>query len=303
MNSCLLTGLTHAIWQGRGLVAGYIPALAQVDINKFGVAMATVDGSVFSYGDAHTAFSMQSISKVFSLLLATKHVGDALWTRVGREPSGSAFNSLVQLEYENGIPRNPFINAGAIVVSDVLQQCCASGTSPSNGVLDFLRKESGNQNIFIDEIVAKSEAETGFRNYALANFMKSMGNIQSPVDTVLTEYFRQCSIAISCADLATAGLILARHGRDATGAQYIKPHHAKRVQAIMMTCGTYDAAGEIAYTIGLPCKSGVGGGILAIFPRVGSVAVWGPGLDPKGNTVAGVEFLRLLTKDSEFSVF
>lgn len=289
-------------FQGAGKVADYIPALAKIDPSKFGVAMATVDGSVFSHGDAATPFSMQSISKVFSLIIASKYVGDEIWTRLGREPSGSSFNSLVQLEFENGIPRNPFINAGAIVVTDILRDCVDS-CSPCTSVLQLLRQESGNPTIGVNEEVAESEAATGHRNFALAHFMKSMNNIRNPVDVVLSEYFKQCSIEISCIDLAKAGLLLARHGRDVNGAHYIKPHHAKRIQAIMMTCGTYDAAGEIAYSIGLPCKSGVGGGMLAVFPRVGCVAVWGPGLDAKGNTVAGVEFLRLLTKRSQFSVF
>lgn len=290
--------------QGKGKVADYIPALSAVDPDQFGVAMATIDGSVFSHGDAAIPFSIQSVSKVFALILATKHIGDNMWQRVGREPSGTGFNSLIQLELENGIPRNPFINAGAIVVTDELRkQAKKNSNSTCTSVLEFLRSESGSSSIRVDEDVARSEQETGHRNYALAHFMKSMGNIHNPVEEVLTEYFRHCSIAITCEELAKASLILARHGKDVTGAQYMKPHHTKRIQAIMMTCGTYDAAGEIAYRIGLPCKSGVGGGLLAVLPRVGCVAVWSPGLDPKGNSVAGVEFLRVLNKLSGFSIF
>ena len=302
--------------KGAGRVADYIPELAKVDPRQFGATMVTVDGSVFSVGDANVPFSIQSVSKVFSLMLAMTHVKDDLWSHVGKEPSGNPFNSLVQLEHENGIPRNPFINAGAIAVTDVLQNHCTescklsrdiSAPHPIEGasqaVLELLRFLSGNPLISVDEAVAASEQQTGHRNYALAHFMASCGNILNPVDVVLHEYFRQCSVAMSCRDLAGEGLLLARQGRDATGEELLDARLCKRIQALMMTCGTYDSAGETAYRIGLPCKSGVGGGILAIFPRVGAVAVWSPGLDDFGNSVAGVAFLDRLTTRSGFSVF
>lgn len=275
--------------------------------------MATIDGSVFKLGDADIPFSMQSVSKVFSLILAMRHAHNDLWKYVGREPSGDPFNSLIQLEYEQGKPRNPFINSGAIVTTDILEKYTSTSLcstklkhhfrGSSEEILHFLRTESGNPFIHVDENVAASEKQTGHRNYALAHFMKSCNNLHNPVDVVLDHYFRQCSIALSCVDLAKAGLILARHGRDVNGVQVLDPYEAKRVQAIMMTCGTYDAAGELAYRVGIPCKSGVGGAILSIFPRVGAVAVWSPGLDEKGNSVAGVGFLEALTTKSNFSVF
>mmetsp|Transcript_5791 Transcript_5791/g.9431 ORF Transcript_5791/g.9431 Transcript_5791/m.9431 type:complete len:374 (-) Transcript_5791:272-1393(-) len=302
--------------KGKGQVASYIPELANVNPKQFGASMVTVDGSIFSVGDATVPFSIQSVSKAFSLMLAMTYVHDDLWDHVGREPSGNPFNSLIQLEHENGIPRNPFINAGAIVVTDVLQKHCTTAcmlspsSSPrrhidgaSDAVLELLQSLTSNDSIAVDEAVAASEKKTGHRNYSLTHFMASCGNILNPVDVVLDEYFKQCSIAMNCTDLSKVGVLLARQGRDEHGNRLLDAKIAKRIQAIMMTCGTYDAAGEIAYRIGLPCKSGVGGGILAIFPRVGAVTVWSPGLDSFGNSVAGVAFLDQLTKRSGFSVF
>lgn len=284
----------------RGRVADYIPALARVPARAFGAALATLDGEFFEVGEAGKPFSIQSVSKLFALILALPVQGEALWTRVGKEPSGNPFNSLVQLEYEQGIPRNPFINAGALVVTDILQTQTGGASA---AILDLLKAESGNSGLAVDEAVAASEAAEGNRNAALAHFMASCGNLRNPVDTVLGEYFRQCALALSCRDLAKAGLLLARHGLRADGTQLLTRSEAKRIQALMMTCGTYDAAGEVAYRLGLPCKSGVGGGLLAILPGVGALATWGPALDEKGNSIAGVDFLDHLTTQSGRSVF
>ena len=285
---------------GAGKVADYIPALAGVDPGRFGAALATVDGAVHTVGDAEEAFSIQSISKLFALMLALPAQGEELWRRVGREPSGNPFNSLVQLEYEHGIPRNPFINAGALVVTDVLHTQTGGACS---AIQELLRGETGDPRIWVDEEVAASEAAHGHRNAALAHFISSCGNLKNPVKTVLEQYFRQCSLALSCRDLAKAGLVLARHGIGQAGQRLLTRSEAKRIQAMMMTCGTYDAAGEVAYRVGLPCKSGVGGGILAILPQVGAVAVWSPCLDERGNSLAGVDFLDRLTTRSGHSVF
>ncbi|ANZ43301.1 glutaminase [Lentzea guizhouensis] len=277
-----------------GASADYIPALARVDARRFGMAVATLDGEVSGAGEYRQPFSIQSISKAFTLALA---VGDELWERVGREPSGSPFNSLVQLETENGIPRNPFINAGALVVTDHL------GPGASDRLLAFLREESGNDTIGIDEEVAKSELDHGDRNRALAHFMASYGNMRNPVDMVLHEYVRQCSIAMSCADLAKSALFLARHGVRNDGERLLGVSGAKRVNAVMLTCGTYDAAGQFAYRVGLPGKSGVGGGIVAVVPGRCAICVWGPGLDARGNSVAGVDALDRFTTLTGWSVF
>ncbi len=214
-------------------------------------------------GDWRQPFSTQSITKVFTLALDLAREGDELWEHVGREPSGNPFNSLVQLEYENGIPRNPFINAGALVVTDRLQ----TRTGDAAGeLLAFLRAESGNPSLDFDKDVAASESANGDRNAALAHFMKSYGNIDNDVPVLLDQYFRQCSIEASCADLALAAGFLARHGSRADGSRLLTLTQAKQVNAVMLTCGTYDAAGEFAYRVGLPGKSGVGGGIIAIVP-------------------------------------
>jgi len=282
-----------------GRVADYIPRLAQVDPGRFGMALATVDDALVGTGDDRTPFSIQSISKVFALILVLARDGGRLWSRVGREPSGDPFNSLVQLEHEQGIPRNPFINAGALVVTDRL----LSLTGDAFGaVRTFLREESA-QEVDMDPEVAGSEAAHGHRNAALAHFMASFGNLENPVDQVLDHYFRQCALAMDCRGLARAGLLLARHGMRGDGSRLLSPSEAKRVNAVMLTCGTYDTAGEFAYRVGLPGKSGVGGGILAVIPGRGALCVWGPALEPSGNSLAGVEALDRLTTATGWSVF
>ncbi|SDZ01759.1 L-glutaminase [Amycolatopsis xylanica] len=283
---------------GRGAVADYIPALAQADPHRFGMAVAEVDGSLHGVGDWRQPFSIQSMSKVFTLALTLAH-GDDVWTRVGREPSGNPFNSLVQLENEDGIPRNPFINAGALVVTDEL----ASHGDAAGALLTFLREESGNPGIGVDAEVATSEAGHADRNRALAYFMASYGNIRNPVPDVLAQYVRQCSIAMSCADVARSAVFLARHGLRNDGTRLLGLSAAKRINAVMLTCGTYDAAGEFAYRVGLPGKSGVGGGIVAIVPGRCAVCVWSPGLDARGNSVAGVAALDRFTTLTGWSIF
>ncbi|WP_243384503.1 glutaminase [Geothrix alkalitolerans] len=284
----------------QGKVADYIPALASVPAARFGLALATTDGQLFGTGDWRTPFSIQSVSKAFSLALVLARDGEALWKRVGREPSGNPFNSLVQLEYEKGIPRNPFINAGALVLIDRLLTL----TGDSLGTLrDFLRAESSNPVLDVDAEVAASEASHGHRNAALAHFMASCGNLENPVDRVLDHYFRQCSLAMSCADLAKAGLFLANHGLRADGSRLLSRSESKRINSIMLTCGTYDAAGDFAYRVGLPGKSGVGGGILAVLPERGVLCVWSPALDPHGNSIAGVEALDRFTTRTGWSIF
>ncbi|MBY8339350.1 glutaminase [Streptomyces spinosirectus] len=285
---------------GSGRPADYIPALAACDPRRFGMAVAELDGTVYGVGDWREPFSTQSITKVFTLALDLAREGDALWEHVGREPSGNPFNSLIQLEYENGIPRNPFINAGALVVTDRLQ----TRTGDASGeLLGFLRAESGNPALDFDKDVAASESAHGDRNAALAHFMASYGNIDNPVPVLLDQYFRQCSVMASCADLALATGFLARHGIRADGDRLLSQSQAKQVNAVMLTCGTYDAAGEFAYRVGLPGKSGVGGGIIAVVPGRCTLCVWSPGLDERGNSVAGVAALDRFTTLTGLSVF
>lgn len=286
---------------GKGKVASYIPRLACVPADRFGMAIATLDGELYKIGDADELFSIQSISKVFTLNLALEALGGALWKRVGREPSGNAFNSLVQLERERGIPRNPFINAGAHVIADVI----LSNNSDARGkLLQFVRDRADNPSIIIDEEVARSEREAGFRNFALANFLRSFNNIENEVDDVLDFYFHQCALQMSCADLARAFLHLANSGAcRRSGEIVIKPDRVKRINALMMTCGTYDAAGEFAFRVGLPAKSGVGGGIVAVVPNVMTIVVWSPALDEKGNSLAGAAALARFTEVTGLSIF
>ena len=287
----------------RGAVASYIPELAQIDASAFGIAVVDAEGQVATAGDCDMPFSIQSISKVFTLTLALGKVGDQLWWRVGREPSGSPFNSIVQLEFERGIPRNPFINAGAIAVTDVI----LSGHQPREAIgeiLRFMQFLARDASIVIDEAVAASEQRTGFRNVALANYMKSFGVIENSVDFTLGVYFHHCAIAMSCRQLATAGRFLAHRGRDpSTGYSVVQPDRARRINAVMLTCGHYDGSGEFAYRVGLPGKSGVGGGILAIAPGKASIAVWSPGLDKHGNSHLGRVALEALTQRMGWSIF
>ncbi|WP_411111735.1 glutaminase [Streptomyces sp. c-19] len=290
-----IAGLTE-----RGAPADYIPALAAGDPTDFGMAVAELDGTVYGVGDWRRPFSTQSVTKVFTLALALAGEGEELWDHVGREPSGDPFNSLVQLEYEQGIPRNPFINAGALVVTDRLHRLTGDA---SGSLLAFLRAESGNPDLAFDTGVAASEAAHGDRNAALAHFMASYGNITGPVPDLLREYFRQCSLEASCADLALATGFLARHGLRADGSRLLTRSQAKQVNAVMLTCGTYDAAGDFAYRVGLPGKSGVGGAVVAVVPGRCTLCVWSPGLDSRGNSVAGVTALDRFTTITGLSVF
>jgi glutaminase len=287
----------------RGNVADYIPELASIDPARFGIAVVTKEGRQFEAGDAVTPFSIQSISKVFALTLALGKAGDGLWQRVGREPSGSAFNSIVLLEHEKGIPRNPFINAGAIAVTDII----LAGHEPREAIGEFLRLVrflAEDESIFVDNRVAASETSTGHRNFALAHYMKACGNLDHPVEHTLGVYFHHCATAMSCRQLAMAGRYLAFGGRHpATGQQVVSSGRARRINALMLTCGQYDGSGDFAFRVGLPAKSGVGGGILAIVPGVASIAVWSPGLNEHGNSLLGTRALEQLAEAMGWSVF
>ena len=283
----------------RGTVARYIPELADVDPARFGIAVALPGGVVLSAGDAEVAFSIQSISKVFTLALALGRQGDRLWARVGREPSGLAFNSILQLETEAGIPRNPFVNAGAIVVTDAILE----GRAPKETLgelLSFVRTAADDDTIHIDAAVARSEQAHGHRNTALAEFMAAHGNMRNPVEMTCGTYFHQCAVEMSCRQLAMAGRFLMDAG---SRPRLMAPARVRRILALMMTCGHYDASGDFAFRVGLPGKSGVGGGILAIAPGKASIAVWSPGLSAQGNSLLGSLAMERLTSETGLSVF
>ncbi|MCP4329870.1 MAG: glutaminase [Alphaproteobacteria bacterium] len=284
----------------RGRVADYIPALAAVPADRVGIALHFADGRTFTAGDAEESFSIQSVSKVFTLTMALNHVGYPLWKRVGREPSGNPFNSLVQLERENGIPRNPFINAGALVVMDALM---AKFADPASAFRKRMIDLTGNKTLRIDKTVYESELDYGDLNRAIAYFLKAHGNLHNSVDAVTRAYFKQCSLAMSCADLARAALFLANRGVSFSGERVLSSRQTKRVNAVMETCGLYDAVGEFAYRVGTPGKSGVGGGIVAVLPGLMSVCVWSPALNRQGNSVAGLRALEILTTRLGRSVF
>jgi glutaminase len=289
----------------EGKVADYIPVLADADPESFGIALVELDGTEHVYGDVDQPFAIQSISKVFSLVLAMREaeahdgVAEELWSRVGREPSGDPYNSLVQLERERGIPRNPMINSGALVVDDVLLDHCKDAKRSTMDLLETLAREP----LTVDQGVLDSEQGALHRNRAMANLLASFGNLRHEVDAVLNSYVYACAIAMTTRQLARAIRFLANDGVEPdSGERILSPTLAKRVAAIMLTCGTYDAAGEFAFSIGLPCKSGIAGGIVGIVPREMGVCVWSPPLDPSGNSLAGRTALHELSQRLDLTV-
>ncbi|GAB5525944.1 MAG: glutaminase B [Roseivirga sp.] len=285
----------------QGETASYIPELARVDSKKFGVHLSTIDRQNFGMGDYREKFSIQSISKVLSVCLAYKMLGERIWNRLGVEPSGSAFNSLVRLETDKGIPRNPFINAGALVIADMLLSCLAN---PKADLLAFIRSLSEKADIDYSPRIAASEKSVGYRNTALCNFIKSFGNIENEPNEVLDFYFDLCSLESSCEHLSETFLFLANNGKTVhSNDQVLTKSQCKRINALMQTCGFYDESGEFAFKVGLPGKSGVGGGIIAVHPHQYAIAVWSPKLNKKGNSYRGMKFLEEFTTRSELSIF
>jgi len=297
----LLTEIAKAAAENpdKGKVATYIPELAGIDPDQFGIAIATADGHLFSAGDADVPFSIQSVSKVFALALALGRVGDGMWQRVGREPSGQSFDSILLLERENGIPRNPFINAGALVATDIY----LGGSTPREALgelLRFIRAASDDDGIHINDKVARSEFATAHRNFSLAHYLASFGNLRAPVPQVLGTYSHQCAIEMTCRQLAMAGRFLV----DASDMPpLVSIERRRRINALMMTCGHYDGSGDFAFRVGMPGKSGVGGGILVISPARASIAVWSPGLNPYGNSKLGTEAMETFSRRTGWSVF
>ncbi|MFK7956314.1 MAG: glutaminase [Lysobacterales bacterium] len=284
----------------KGSVATYIPELATVDVHQLGLSLRLSDGSEYSVGDYATPFSIQSISKVLALAKALSIGVRDIWTRVDVEPSGNPFNHLSLLELENGIPRNPLINSGAIVIADIL---VSQLDNPLTEFLEFVRQLTGDDEVGYNERVARSERDTGYKNFAAANLLKSFGNLENPVDEVLDFYFHQCSIEMSCQQLSKAFHLFSNRGTCAFDKAHITDSEAKRINAIMLTCGFYDEAGEFAFEVGLPGKSGVGGGILALLPNEYVIATWSPGLNAKGNSMLGMLALEQFTSRTKMSIF
>ncbi|MGR3809045.1 glutaminase [Jiulongibacter sp. NS-SX5] len=285
----------------KGKPANYIPELAIVEPSKFGVHIAQLNDANFGIGDFQENFSIQSISKVLSLCLAYRILGEKIWKRVDVEPSGTKFNSLLQLESDNGIPRNPFINAGALVIVDIL---ISELENPKEDVLNFVKSLCPSGNIDYSPKVKASEKSVGYRNFALANFLKSLGNLDNEPNDVLDLYFTICSLETDCETLSEIFLFMANDGIvPHSGEKVFSKSYSKRVNALMQTCGFYDESGEFAFRVGLPGKSGVGGGIVAIYPDKYSIAVWSPGLNAKGNSYKGMKFLEDFTTETEMSIF
>lgn len=302
----LTENLTHAFaevaaMKSYGEVASYIPELQKIDPKKFGACLTTIDDTSCGEGDCQERFSIQSIAKVLSLTLAFKHHGESCWKRVDVEPAGTSFNSLVQLELESGIPRNPLMNSGALVVADMLVSLL---DNPKKDFIKFVRLLAKDETIDYDKKTAASEYSEGYRNFAVINLLRSFGNIYNDVEEVLDFYFHLCSITMSCNELSRTFLFLANGGKDPiSGERILTRGQSRRVNAIMMTCGFYDEAGEFAYEVGLPGKSGVGGGIVAVHPGAYAIAVWSPKLNPQGNSYKGMKFLEKFTTKTGHSVF
>ncbi len=298
----ILNEIHHILRQveNTGEVAKYIPELAKVDKNRLGIHLQLITGENFSVGDADEKFSIQSISKVLSLAKASQLIGGNLWKRVDVEPSGNPFNHLSLLELENGIPRNPLINAGAIVVADVLLTLLKN---PKQEFLEFVRGLAHDDTIEFNETIAESERKTGFNNYAAANLLKSFGNLHNDVEDVLDFYFHQCSIMMNCKQLTNTFFVFANRGKCSRNIRHLSAAKVKRINAIMLTCGFYDEAGEFAFEVGLPGKSGVGGGIVALLPNCYTIATWAPALNPQGNPYLGMKALELFTAKTNLSIF
>ena len=299
----IITGIYHQIQDvnDKGEVASYIPELKKVSPENFGVSFITTDNIDYGIGEYNVKFSIQSISKVLTLSLAYSIIGEKIWERLGVEPSGNSYNSLVQLETDNGIPRNPFINAGAIVIVDIL---LSKLKSPKEDFLLFVRSLSGSSDINYSEKIAVSEKSVGYRNIALCNFIKSFGNIDNDPNDVLDFYFDICSLEMSAKELSQTFLFLANKGvNQNTGESILTQSQTKRVNALMQTCGFYDESGEFAFKVGLPGKSGVGGGIVAVHPNQYVITVWSPKLNKKGNSFKGMRFLEEFTTQSKLSIF
>lgn len=288
-------------YEGKSEVPSYIPELKKIDGDKFGISLFTLSNQSFGVGNFQEKFSIQSIAKVFALTLALKEVGETIWKRIGVEPSGDPFNSLVQLEFEKGIPRNPFINSGALVICDIL---IGKLKNPKEVLLHFIRKLADNNNINYNEKIVLSEKENGFKNAAHVNLMKSFDNIENDIEIVLDLYYHMCSIEMTCEELSKSFLIFANDGvLPYNNEQIISLSVSKRINATMQLCGLYDEAGQFAFKVGIPGKSGVGGGIVAVHPDLYCITTWSPRLNKKGNSDLGFKVLETFTTLTEASIF
>ncbi|HHW71843.1 MAG TPA: glutaminase A [Firmicutes bacterium] len=284
----------------RGQLATYIPELRKGNPRHAGIALQTATG-FFEAGDTRVEFTLQSISKVLSLLVAIEERGpEAVFAKVGAEPTGDPFNSIMKLEMAERKPPNPMINAGAIAVCSLI---------PGSSVEERFARIAGllerilDRPVAIDEAVYRSEKETAHRNRALAHFLKDINCLEGDVEEVLDLYFRQCSILVNCADLARIGMFFAAKGISGAGTPLVSARAVRLVCTFMATCGMYDGSGEFAIQVGIPAKSGVSGGILGAVPGRCGVATFGPALDRKGNSVVGISMLKRVSEILDLSIF
>jgi len=288
----------------QGKSASYIPELSKVNPKQLGVVTVNIDGECWYSGDYQSNFTIQSISKVATLILAVMDRGEEyVFSKVGMEPTGDRFNSIIKLEtMRTAKPFNPLINAGAIAVTSMI---AGQNTEDKlNRLIGFVKDLCHNNKIWFDEEVYKSESATGYRNRALANFMKDAGIIEGDVEEVLDLYFKQCSIKVNAVDIAMMGAVLAGDGvSPITGDKLMPRSIARLVKTFMVTCGMYDASGEFAVRVGLPAKSGVGGGIMATVPGRMGIGVFGPALDDKGNSAGGIKVLEYISNKLDLSIF
>lgn len=288
----------------EGIVASYIPELAKAPRDALGIHIVDAEGHTLSAGDCGLPFTLQSISKVFTLLLTLMDNGeDAVFSKVGMEPTGDNFNSMLKLELvQPSIPFNPLINAGAIVISSLI-----GGSGPaekSERILRFFRNLSGNEGMEYDQAVFRSESESADLNRSMAYYLKDKGVLGGAVEDVLEVYFRHCSISATCADLSRMALVLALDGLDPVSGNILVPRHYVQIaKTFMVTCGMYNASGQFAIKVGLPAKSGVAGGILTLVPGKYGIGIYGPALNPKGNSSAGVQLLEKMSREMDWSIF
>ncbi|HSQ88939.1 glutaminase A [Romboutsia sp.] len=295
---------TNRKYTNYGQVASYIPELKNARRDDLGICIVDKDNNIYKVGNCNTKFTIQSVSKTIVLAMALM---DNEWThvfsKVGMEPSGDPFNSIMKLETnDTKKPCNPMINAGAIVTTSLIKG--SSFADKEERMLNFFRRLAKNDNIGINYDVYKSEKMSGDRNRAMAYLLKNDGFIQGNVEEVLDLYFKQCSIEIDAVDLARIGMNLASYGIDIENGERVMSERVSRmVKTFMMTCGMYDASGEFAIKVGIPAKSGVGGGIMASVPNRMGIGVYGPALDKKGNSIAGVKMLEDLSHRLNLNIF
>lgn len=301
VESVIATAYEHHVGNLTGAIADYIPELAAADPNKFGIAVATESGKLFAIGDAEAPFTMQSVSKAFVYCLAQELIGkDAVIERVGVEPSGDAFNAIVFDPHTNR-PFNPMVNAGAITVAGIVHQVAGSGAFDL--IVDRLSEAAGRR-LKMDHAVYRSEAETGHRNRAIGHLLRNVGVLKGSVDEVVDLYFRQCSIVVTATDLARMGATLANLGENpVTGRQVFDLLAVRNTLAVMFTCGMYDYSGNWAFDVGVPAKSGVGGGIVGVVNRQLGIGTFSPRVDPKGNSVRGVASFKEVANELGLHAF